>query len=199
MKKVGLILSIVCLVLVQAFCISPKDSAIKQLAKTVDTSAYSKAIEKLSADQIVEVLKNANHEQASKDDVFFSTTIGSGDSKGNSVIMEIIPFIMVIAIILIVFGVKAYNTRQRTKLAMLCIEKGQQIPNDIFYDKKKVKKSNLNRGIVFISLGLALLIAIYILVGLKWAAISIIPLFLGIGYVVIHFLENNNTNSHTIE
>jgi len=183
MKKVSVMLSLVCLVFIQAFSIVPKDSALKQVAKTIDSSGLSKALDKLDPDQIVDVIKSMNHENAGKDDVHLNVNV-----------VSLAPFIMPILIILIVFLVKAYNTRQKTKLAMLCVEKGQAMPTDFFKEKGTKRRSNLQRGIIFISLGMGLFICLYILQGIKIASVSLIPLFMGLGYVIIHYLDNNNGN-----
>jgi len=67
---------------------------------------------------------------------------------------------------------------------------GQTVPEHFFDEPKKANSaSNIKRGILWLAIGLAVLI--YFIVEHKNDALilGIVPTFVGIGYLLVHFLD----------
>jgi hypothetical protein len=73
---------------------------------------------------------------------------------------------------------------------------GQTVPEHFFDEPKKENPaSNMKKGILWFVVGLALVIS-FIVIGEKDALIvGIVPTFVGIGYLLVHFLEKPKTIS----
>ncbi|MDR2910765.1 MAG: DUF6249 domain-containing protein [Bacteroidales bacterium] len=109
----------------------------------------------------------------------------------------IAPFVMVVLIIWINVSKKREENKIKADLYSQAIEKGQILPENFFADnnsKKPVLKS-LRNGIICISTGIGIslfFITISLIVeddALGGAPIGIIPFFIGLGFLIIHFLE----------
>jgi len=116
----------------------------------------------------------------------------------------IIPFIFVIVIVWLNNDEKRKRQQLLADLYVKSIELGQPVPDNLFVEPKKAKQFKpLNTGILCIALGIgislfSLLVVIFLsdsevdesakvffsLVG----SIGIIPFFIGIAFVIIHFL-----------
>lgn len=107
-------------------------------------------------------------------------------------LISIAPFIFVILLIFISNRSRERERIRKYDLYHKSLEMGQTIPESFFDEpEKKRKGSNLQRGIIFLMVGLALVIASqvghflenFMLIG------GIIPAMVGIGYILVHFLE----------
>jgi len=86
------------------------------------------------------------------------------------------------------------------ELAAKALDKGQPIPADLFAEPKK-KRNPLNTGIICIAVGIGVALFIWLSKGAipgsvqigKAASLGIIPFLIGVGYVIIHFLEKGKT------
>ena len=99
------------------------------------------------------------------------------------------PFLM---IILIVVTVQYFRYKRKRDLYLLIsklAESGKEVPIELLVEPQK-KRSDLRRGMVFLALGVAIIIA-----GMKsheaLELIGLIPLLLGIAYITSHFLIRN--------
>ena len=110
-------------------------------------------------------------------------------------------FIPALMIILIVWF-KSNERRKRYELQAdlygKAIEKGQPIPTDWFAASKK-KRNPLHTGIICIAVGIGVSLFIWLSKGAvpgvefsKAASVGIIPFFIGVAYVIIHFIEKKN-------
>lgn len=104
----------------------------------------------------------------------------------------LIPCLGVVAIVVIIFGFLAFLRYMNYKETLALAEKGLTRPGP------KPGKGLLRWGIVLTSLGLALSIGLY-LVGFNspndyplhlgpWMLGGFVPLFLGLGLILLHFL-----------
>jgi Domain of unknown function (DUF6249) len=96
------------------------------------------------------------------------------------------PIMMLVAIL----WYKLKQTERLHDIALKLAEKGQSVPPEIF--RGEMPYSDFRRGIVLLALGIALTIA---LVQLKapWA-FGLIPLFMGLGYLLVWKLDGGNKN-----
>ena len=120
-----------------------------------------------------------------------------------------VPFIFVIII-----ERNKSNERQKrydlqAKLYEKALEAGQPIPTDFFPETKK-KRNSLNPGIILTSIGIGIMVLFWLIsifliqvdsnavVAFKsFAALGIIPLSIGIAFLIIHFIDKGkNTDKN---
>jgi hypothetical protein len=107
----------------------------------------------------------------------------------------------VVAIVAIVLGIgspvilvglilwyKARRARMAHDTAITLAEKGQPIPPELFMTREE-PYSDLRRGLVLVGLGLAL--CIFMLQLDKPWSIGLIPLFMGVGYLIVWKMEGS--------
>ena len=115
-----------------------------------------------------------------------------------------VPAAMVVLIVW--FKSKERGKRQhlQAELYAKALEKGQPIPADLFVEplKDKQKRNPLNTGIICIAVGIGVALFIWMSGGAvpgvelkKAASLGIIPFFIGVAYVLIHFLEKGKNAS----
>jgi hypothetical protein len=119
-----------------------------------------------------------------------------------------VPFIAIVSIVWFSLSHKRKEKKLQAELISKAIEQGQTIPENLLETKKK---SPLNRGIMWIAVGLGLQL-FFIISGVSLTVASkeiaasgvvesdmsstyggvgfaMIPLFVGLGYLLIHFFE----------
>ncbi len=176
MKKILIYLILFVLGSVSVYSQHPADSLKKQVADS--TSVYSK----LSADQIFELEKKKLNVQ---DDAM------EPENNPKTLLIPIAAFGMIVLVIFIVFYF-AYKTKySRHQLLIKFAELGKDLPKEIFLGSPK-KKSNLNTGIILTGTGVGLVVCLGLsLHGRLWS-IGLILIFIGIGYLIINYLENKS-------
>ena len=81
------------------------------------------------------------------------------------------------------------KTQQIHETAIRLAEKGQPVPPEFFLGKQ-APESDLRRGLVLVGLGIGLLICLA-QIEVSWG-FGLIPLFTGIGYLMVWQLETKN-------
>ena len=116
-------------------------------------------------------------------------------------------FFVPAAMIVLIVWFKSNERRKRYQLQAevytKALEKGQSVPDDLFVEPKKKDASPLNTGIICIAIGVGLSIFIGMVVSIrtnideaiKIAGIGIIPLLIGIAFVIIHFIEKRKAKN----
>lgn len=151
-----------------------------------DSILYSK----LSSDQLMKLKEQEARAELARIEA---------DSKNNMplngfgiVVISVFPFLFVLALIYFIHKSKERESIRRYELFTKSLEMGQTIPEHFFDEPKKKKQtSNLKTGIIALMVGIALIIVAimkqnltsFIFIG------GIIPALVGIGYIVVHFLE----------
>lgn len=154
--------------------------------------------EKLNPQQILELEKSRAEVEKQRIDAESKEDM---PLNGFGIVMIVIaPFLFVVAIILISARNKDIESKRRYDLYMKSLEMGQSIPENFFEEPKKNKPSNLKRGIIALMVGLAFGIFLLIRqdnsVGFMLAAL--IPGFVGVGYILVHFLEKQKKDSEKL-
>ena len=91
-----------------------------------------------------------------------------------------------IALLGLVLWYKSRKTRMIHETAMRLAERGQPVPPELFLGAEE-PFSDLRRGVVLIALGLGLALFMYQM-DKPWS-VGLIPLFMGVGYLVVWKLE----------
>ena len=105
----------------------------------------------------------------------------------------ILGVLMPVFMVGLILWYKARRNQLMHETALKLAEKGLPVPASLFSDQTEPFAS-LRSGVVLLMLGLGISLALY-LCGIKFWAIGIIPLFMGLGYLIVWKLEGNGTNA----
>ena len=106
------------------------------------------------------------------------------------IILGLLVPVMVVGLIL------WYKTRRNQLMhdtALKLAETGLPVPASLFADQTGPFAS-LRTGVVLLMLGLGISLALY-LCGIKFWAVGIIPMFMGLGYLIVWKLEGGGTSA----
>ncbi|GHV10107.1 hypothetical protein FACS1894162_2620 [Bacteroidia bacterium] len=121
------------------------------------------------------------------------------DIEGSLAIIGIffLPIVLVITIVAIVFNNKNNRNQLQADLATKALEAGQPIPEKLFAEPTK-KRNPLNTGIICMGVGVGISLFFVVISltsdphALAGASVGLIPFFIGIAYLLIHFLEKKH-------
>jgi hypothetical protein len=85
---------------------------------------------------------------------------------------------------------QSWKTRLLHQTALQLAEKGQPLPPEYFLGKPS-PASDLRRGLVLVGLGIGLVISLY-QIEVPWG-FGLIPLFMGVGYLIVWALETGKS------
>lgn len=146
---------------------------------------------KLNSEQILELKKKELDVEMER--IAANKSTSDMPLNGFGIVMIcLLPFLFVISIVFITARQKNIESQRKYDLYMTSLEMGQVIPEYVFEEPKRSSKtSNLQRGIILIMVGLSfgLFVLIKNNISLPFLLAAIIPTFVGIGYLIIHFLE----------
>ena len=130
------------------------------------------------------------------------------------IIVFIIPFVFVSYITWLKINEKQKHYRMQVELFLKALEAGQALPTGWIVDIPKPKKNNqLNIGIICMTAGIGIALFAWILAIMytqfysiyednrilmqakmiqAFAVLGIIPFFIGIAYMIIHFIEKKS-------
>jgi hypothetical protein len=159
----------------------------------VPNQISKEVVEKLSNEELINLIKDVEHMKYNRgitiqDDkkMFLAQHLNS-----RTFIIGLIISVMIFIILLI--SIPFYFNVQKTKsfhrMIIGFVEKGQEIPNEIILSVPQAK-SDLRRSIILISTGIAISLVLILISshGRIWS-IGIIPVVMGIGYLVSSRLD----------
>ena len=100
------------------------------------------------------------------------------------------PIIMVILIVWFTQNAKNKQDKLRAELIAKAIEHGQTIPDNLFETKEK--KNLLQKGMIWTAVGLGTSLFFLANTGGKineTVGLGFVPMFIGIGFLLVHFLD----------
>lgn len=144
--------------------------------------------EKLSADQLLEL---KNQEAMTERQRIDSENRSDMPLNGFGIFMIVLlPFLFITTVLIITSRIRNRESQRKHDLYMKSLEMGQSIPEHFFDEPKKVNViSNLKKGILWLSGGLGALIYFTVINEEEALILGIVPTFVGIGYLLVHFLE----------
>ena len=171
-----------------------KKEIIKSSKEIQDQKKDSILYSKLSADQIKDLkdteLDNRRRE-IEKDGRSEMPLNGFG-----VVIICLVPFLFAGTIIVVNVRAKKEESKRKYDLYTKSLEMGQTVPEHFFDEPKKVNpSSNLKRGILWLVIGLGLVISFLVIHEKDGLILGIVPAFVGVGYLLVHFLEKPTAES----
>jgi len=175
----------------------PKDSVkevkIIHTEKDDKTSKDSMLMQKLSSDQLMELEKDRLSIERQKIDADNGNRLPMGPFA--IFMICLLPFVF--AGVIIISNVRSKNaeSKRRYELYSKSLEMGQTVPEHFFDEPKKTASSNLRKGILWFVVGLGLLISFLAMGEKDGLIVGIVPAFVGVGYLLVHFLEKPKTDS----
>jgi len=196
MKKMSLCF----LVLVASFMLAMQSFGQNHQSDSIktDLNLSSEVVKKLDSKEIVEIIKFREKLVHDKE---MATKFAVDPSKmiGNFIpLMPIIIFTFILLVLTIPFYFNYKKTKGRQLIINNLIEKGQEIPQELLFPQVKTSRSDLQKGIILISFGLSIcivLLSIKIPVNLNLWTLGLIPLFIGIGYLVSFKLNKSGRSN----
>ena len=172
---------------------SVKEVRITHTERDENSAKDSMMMQKLSSDQIMQLERDRLELERQKVDA----------NSGNKLPMSpfaifmicLLPFLFAAVNIIGSIRSKSAESKRRYDLYSKSLEMGQTVPEHFFDDQKKDPTTNLKRGILWFVIGLALLISFIVMSQKEALIVGIVPTFVGIGYLLVHFLEKPKTNS----
>ncbi|HOK36656.1 MAG TPA: DUF6249 domain-containing protein [Paludibacteraceae bacterium] len=173
--------------------VKPDVTVTKNLSKEVKDSFL---LQKLSPQQLIE-LKKAELENERKK-IKAEAREDMPFTGFQLFLICVLPFLFVIVIIWIIYYQKGKESKQRYELYLKSLELGQTLPEDFFEKKAKNKpNSDLKKGVLWLAVGLSLLIYFLIVKNMGALILGIVPAFVGIGYLLVYFLEKPKSPDDT--
>lgn len=173
---------------------SLKNEIITKSKEIQEQKKDSIMLSKLSPNQLLDLKRGEQEvekqriESASHD----SMPLGSGAI----VLICLLPFLFVAVIITLSVRAKNAESKRRYDLYSKSLEMGQTVPEHFFDEPKKVNpSSNLKKGILWFVIGAGILISFIVMNQKEALIVGIVPAFVGIGYLLVHFLDKPKPDS----
>ena len=198
MKKISFYL----LVLIASFILVNKSYGQSVLIDSIktDLKLSEDIVEKLDSKEIVELIKFKeqllnDNEMATKFAVDPTEVIGKFVP-----LMPIIVFTFILLILCIPFYFNFKKAKGRQLIISNLIEKGQEIPKELLTPSKKNIRSDFHKGVILASLGLSICIVLFVLeIANNYWTIGLIPIFIGIGYLISFKFDKSNKDRSEVE
>lgn len=195
MKRIGLLM--ICVFLITAMQLKAKDvkpdsivnkEVIIEKRELSQASKDSILYSKLSAEQLLELKDKENLVELQRIKAENGNDI---PLNGFGIVMIVLmPFLFVIFVMIILSRIRNRESQRKYDLYMKSLEMGQTIPEHFFDEPKKSNQiSNLKKGILWLSIGLALLIYVIFIYETDALILGIVPTFVGVGYLLVHYLD----------
>jgi Domain of unknown function (DUF6249) len=173
---------------------SLKQAIISTSKEIQEQKKDSAMFSKLSPNQILELKKGEQEVQKQQ-----IVKEGRNENPFNGfelVLICLLPFLFVATIIYMKVKAQKEESKRRYELYSKSLEMGQTVPEHFFDEPKKNNPtSNLKRGILWLVVGLGLLISFTVMQQRNALIVGIVPTFVGIGYLLVHFLEKPKTET----
>jgi hypothetical protein len=151
-------------------------------------------LSKLSPNQLADLKKQELEVQKQRVEIE-----GRSDMPFTSIqlfLIVLLPFLFVATIVYIIAKVKKEEASRRYDLYTKSLEMGQAVPEHFFDEPKKANlSSNLKKGVLWFMVGLALIISFVIIGEKDGLIVGIVPAFVGLGYLLVHYLEKPKTDT----
>jgi len=149
---------------------------------------------KLSPNQILELKKGEQEVQKKQIE-----NEGRNENPFNGFelfLICLLPFLFVAVIIGLNVKAKNAESIRRYDLYTKSLEMGQSVPEHFFDEPKKTNpSSNLKKGILWLVIGFGVTISFIVMQKQNDMIVGIVPAFIGIGYLLVHFLDKPKTDS----
>jgi len=191
---------------VQSFGQGSQHDSIKLQHDSVKTNLNlsDEVVKKLDNKDIVEIIKYREKLAQEKELANATMHLPALTSELTATIWSILIGLFLLCPFIIPYYFNLKKAKGRQQIILKLIEKDKDIPTELFANPKKSQKSagsDLRKGIILIAFGLSLCIAVFIIfrVHSNFWTIGLIPLFLGIAYIISFRLDHSNKGKSAID
>lgn len=168
---------------------SVETKEVKVIKKELSQASKDSILyEKLSADQLLELKRQESEIEQQKIE---AENRNEMPLNGFGIFMIVLlPFLFVGIVMINLSRIRNRESQRKYDLYTKSLEMGQNIPDHFFEEPKKTNIiSNMKKGILWLSVGLAILIYVVFIHENEALILGIVPTFVGIGYLLVHFLD----------
>jgi hypothetical protein len=190
MKKMSfcfLVLFASFIIAVQSFGKSSQSDAIKFKNDSVktDLNLSSEVVKKLDNKDIVEIINYREKLAQEKELANSKMNLPNLTSESTATIWSILIVIFILSLYAIPYYFNLKKAKARQQIITKLIEKDRDIPKELLAKPQKIRRSDLHKGIILIAFGLSISIVIFVLkIQSNFWTIGLIPVFIGIGYLI---------------
>jgi hypothetical protein len=105
---------------------------------------------------------------------------------GIEIVVLTVPFIFVIAMVLLGMNEKHKRNLLQADLYIKSLEKGLPIPAELFAEPKQ---KTLHTGIILIAVSIGISLLFWLMDMVKIASVGLPPFMVGVAHVIIYFIE----------
>jgi hypothetical protein len=163
-----------------------------------DLKLSDEVLKKLDNKDIVEIIK---FKEKLQNDNEMAVKFAVDPSKFISNFIPVMPIILFTFILTVLFIPIFFNYKKakgRQLIINNLIEKGKDIPQELLMPQPKTSRSDFHKGVILICFGLSIIVVLLLInipVGIKFWTIGLIPLFIGIGYLISFKLDKTGKNN----
>lgn len=168
---------------------SVETKEVKVIKKELSQASKDSILyEKLSADQLLELKRQESEIEQQRIE---AENRNEMPLNGFGIFMIVLlPFLFVGIVMINLSRIRNRESQRKYDLYTKSLEMGQNIPDHFFEEPKKTNIiSNMKKGILWLSVGLAILIYVVFIHENEALILGIVPTFVGIGYLLVHFLD----------
>lgn len=169
-----------------------------------DLNLSDEVVKKLDSKEIVDIIKYREKLAQEKELENAQMNLPGRVSSLTATIWSILIGLFLLCPFLIPYYFNLKKAKGRQQIILKLIEKDRDIPAELFASPKKPQKStssDLRKGIILIALGLSLCVTLFIIprVQSNFWTIGLIPMFIGIGYIISFRLDHSNKSKSEID
>jgi hypothetical protein len=187
---------------VQSFGQNSQSDSIKYQHDSVktDLNLSSEVVKKLNNKDIVEIIKYREKLAQEKEMARSKMNLPNLTSESTATIWSILIVIFILSLFAIPYYFNLKKVKARQQIITKLIEKDRDIPKELLAKPQKTRRSDLHKGIVLIAFGLSISVVIFFLriQGNFWT-IGLIPVFIGIGYLISFKLSQSYNSKSEID
>jgi hypothetical protein len=204
MKKMCFLVLFAGLILTaQSFGQGSQHDSIKLQRDSVktDLNLSDEVVKKLNSNEIVEIIKYREKLAQEKELENAKMHLPALTSELTATIWSILIGLFLLCPFIIPYYFNLKREKARQEIMMNLIEKGKDIPADLFSKPQKARRSDLHKGLILIAFGLSLCIVVFIILRVhsNFWTIGLIPTFIGIGYVISYKLDQSSKSKSEID
>ena len=172
---------------VQSFGQNSQSDSIKFQGDSVktDLNLSSEVVKKLDNKDIVEIIKYREKLAQEKEMAKAKMNLPNLTSEFTATIWSILIVIFFLSLFAIPYYFNIKKAKARQQIIAKLIEKDRDIPKELLAKPQKIRRSDLHKGIILITFGLSISVVIFVLrIQSNFWTIGLIPVFIGIGYLI---------------
>jgi hypothetical protein len=164
----------------QSDSIKFQDDSVK-----TDLNLSGEVVKKLNNKDIVEIIKYREKLAQEKEMARAKMNLPNLTSEFTATIWSILIVIFILGLFAIPYYFNSKKAKARQQVITKLIEKDRDIPKELLAKPQKIRRSDLHKGIILIAFGLSISVVIFVLrIQSNFWTIGLIPVFIGVGYLI---------------